>query len=143
MLAIQVRGGCELAERLQHDPFEALGPRGVQQLQQQPASEARAPQLGIEEEESHARDAVALVRHCEAAHMPTLALDDPDRLGVAWKASQRSLGHRRGDVRFHAGIQAVLACVKAAVVFDDRSEVPGAKVSPDGRCRHGSIVASQ
>src|SRR5215208_2557947 len=139
---VKMRGGGEVAEGLELSAFEASRTRGVHQFAQEPPPKALTAELGIEQEEPHAGNPFALICHRKAADMPAVALDDPDRLGVAREPAQRRPRHRRRDVRLHAGVEAVLAGVDAAVVLDDRAEVAGTELAPDRGRRHGYILAA-
>ncbi len=74
----------------------------VQELLEQASAEAPSSKVRVEHEEPHARDAVALVGHREAAGVLAVPLHDPDRLGFARKAPQS----RARDGSRHVGLEA-------------------------------------
>src|SRR4051794_238926 len=137
MLQVQVGSGREVAEGLEHRPLEAKLAGRAEELIHQPPTEAPAAQVRVEDEEPDAGDAVALVGQREAACVPAAALGDPDRLVLTGEAPERGAGHRGRHVRLEARVDSVLARVGAAMVLDDRSEVPGAELAPNRDGIHG------
>src|SRR2546423_5658421 len=93
VLAVEVRSGFEVAERLEGHARVAERLDLLEQLVEQGPAEALAAEGRLEHEPAHAGLAVTLVREPETADDGWPLLDDPDPLARAREALGRRVDH--------------------------------------------------